>query len=193
LSESQVLAQLAEIDRLNASPGIGIRILKGIEADILSDGRLDYGPEILDRFDFVIGAVHSRFAMSRDEMTARILRALDEPQLTILGHPTGRRLLSRGPYLVDIDAVLEGAAARGVAIELNTDPRRLDLDWRYFSRARELGVQIVIGPDAHSARGFDTIDIGVGMARKGWLESDDVLNTRSVDGVLAFARARRAS
>ena len=193
LSQSQVQAQHAEIDRLNASSGTGIRILKGIEADILSDGRLDYGPDTLDRFDFVIGAIHSRFAMGRDEMTARILRALDQPQLTILAHPTGRRLLSREPYSVDMDAILEVAAARGVAIELNADPRRLDLDWRYFSRARELGVRIAIGPDAHSVPGLDTIDIGVGMAKKGWLESDDVLNTRSVNDVLAFARARKAS
>ena len=191
LSRDRVLAQHGEIDAINASRG-DVRVLKGIEADILADGSLDYGDALLDRFDYVIGSVHSRFSMDRATMTARVLRALDSPHLTILGHPTGRLLLSREPYALDVDAVLERAAANGVAVELNADPHRLDLDWRYIPRARALGVPIEIGPDAHSPRGLDYMAIGIGIARKGGLSSSEVLNTRSADGVLAFARARRA-
>jgi DNA polymerase (family X) len=191
LSRDRVLAQHDEIDALNASRS-DVRVLKGVEADILADGTLDYGDDLLDRFDFVVASVHSRFTMDRATMTARVLRALDDPRLTILGHPTGRLLLSREPYAIDVDAVLEKAAEVGAAVELNADPHRLDLDWRHIPRARSLGVPIEIGPDAHSPRGLDHMTTGIGIARKGGLSSRDVLNTRSADDVLAFAKARRA-
>ena len=191
LSRDRVLAQHDEIDALNASR-TDVRVLKGVEADILADGSLDYGDALLDRFDYVIGSVHSRFSMDRATMTARVLRALEDPRLTILGHPTGRLLLSREPYALDVEAVLEKAAAGGVAVELNADPHRLDLDWRHIPRARALGVPIEIGPDAHSPRGLDHMATGIGIARKGGLAASEVLNTRSADDVLAFARARRA-
>ena len=191
MSRDRVLEQHEEIDALNASR-TDVRVLKGIEADILADGSLDYGDALLDRFDFVVGSVHSRFAMDRAAMTARVLRALDDPHLTILGHPTGRLLLSREPYALDVEAVLEKAAEVGASVELNADPHRLDLDWRHLPRARALGVPIAIGPDAHSTRGLDYMTMGIGIARKGGLSSSDVLNTRSADEVLAFARARRA-
>lgn len=190
LSREKVLAQHEEIDALNADPSTGIRVLKGIEADILADGRLDYDEETRARFDYVIGSVHSRFGMDASRMTERILRALDDPHLTILAHPTGRLLLSREPYAFDIDAVIEKAAAVGVALELNADPHRLDLDWRHVLTAKRAGATIAIGPDAHSVNALDTMVVGVGMARKGWLEADDVLNTRAADEVLAFARRR---
>ena len=190
LSRERVLEQHAEIDALNR-PASGFRILKGIEADILADGSLDYDADLLDRFDFVVGSIHSRFAMDRATMTNRVLHALDDPHLTILGHPTGRLLLSRDPYPIDTEAVLEKAAALGVAIELNADPKRLDLDWRLLRRAKALGVTVAIGPDAHSTKGLDYTALGVGIARKAGLEVGDVLNARSVDDVLAFARARR--
>jgi DNA polymerase (family X) len=190
LSRDQVRQQHGEIDELNSRLG-DFRVLKGIEADILADGQLDYCDDLLDAFDFVIGSIHSRFGMPGPEMTERVLRALDDPRLTILAHPTGRLLLSRDPYALDVDAVLEKAAENHVAVELNADPHRLDLDWRYLQRARELGVTVEIGPDAHSAAGLDNMEIGVGVARKGWLERGDVLNARSADDVLAFARARR--
>jgi len=190
LSRDRVLAQHDEIDELNATLD-AFRVLKGIEADILPDGRLDYGDDLLDRFDFVIGSIHSRFAMDRVAMTERVLRALDDPRMTILAHPTGRLLLSREPYAIDLDAVLQKAADVGVAVELNADPHRLDLDWRHLQSARRLGVRIEIGPDAHSVAGLDNMEFGVAMARKGWLEPADVLNAASADGVLAFARARR--
>ena len=192
LARDQVLQQHEEIDALNMN-SVGVRVLKGIEADILADGALDYDADLLDRFDFVVGSIHSRFAMDRQRMTERVLRALDDPHLTILGHPTGRLLLSRDPYPIDIDAVLEKAGAVGVAVELNADPKRLDLDWRLLPRAKALGVAIGIGPDAHSTASLDNVTIGVGMARKAGIEAGDVLNARSVDDVIAFARARRAA
>ena len=192
LSKEKVLRQHEEIDALNAlSPHF--RILKGIEADILPDGRVDYHDDILDLFDFVVGSVHSRFSMDESEMTTRVLRAMDDPRLTILGHPTGRLLLNRKPYPIDINAVIEKAAERGVALELNADPHRLDLDWRYIIDAKRRGVTIEIGPDAHSPRGLDYVHVGIGIARKGWLERGDILNTRGVDDVLAFARRRLLS
>lgn len=192
LPRDRVLAQHDEIDELNATLD-GFRVLKGIEADILPDGHLDYGDDLLDRFDFVIGSIHSRFAMDRVAMTERVVRALDDPRMTILAHPTGRLLLSRGPYAIDLDAVLRKAADVGVAVELNADPHRLDLDWRHLQTARRLGVRIEIGPDAHSVSGLDNMEFGVAMARKGWLEPSDVLNAASADEVLAFARARRGT
>ena len=189
LSRERVLEQHEEIDALNETAK-DFRILKGIEADILADGSLDYDADLLERFDFVVGSVHSRFAMDRTRMTTRVLSALDDPHLTILGHPTGRLLLSRDPYPIDMDAVLEKAGALGVAIELNADPKRLDLDWRLLPRAVSYGVAIEIGPDAHSTNGLDNVALGVGIARKAGVEARDVLNTRCADDVLAFARAR---
>jgi len=190
LSVDDLHRQWAEIDQVNARL-TGIRVLKGIESDILIDGRLDYDDEVLAGFDFVIGSIHSRFAMGEADMTARVLRALDNRYLTILGHPTGRLLLSRDSYAVDLEQVFRKAAANRVALEINADPHRLDLDWRVVSRARELGVMISIGSDAHSRAGIDYMPFGVGMARKGGLTRADVLNTRPADEFLAFARARQ--
>jgi DNA polymerase (family 10) len=192
LSPDKVLMQHDEIDALNASARDGFRILKGVEADILADGAIDYDDALLDRFDYVVGSVHSRFAMDERTMTDRVLHALDDPHLTVLGHPTGRLLLSRDAYAIDMHAVLEKAAARGVAVEINADPHRLDLDWRLIPEARSLGATFEIGPDAHSTQGLDNMGFGVGIARKGGIEAGEVLNARSADEVLAFARARRA-
>lgn len=192
LKPDAVRRQHDEIDALNTKLGGSFRVLKGIEADILADGRLDYDEEIRERFDFIIGSIHSRFAMSQSQMTERVLTALDDPHLTILAHPTGRLLLSRDAYGIDMAAVLEKAAENRVAVELNADPHRLDIDWRLLHGARDRGITIEIGPDAHSTRGLAYTKIGVGMARKGWLRASDVLNTGSADDVLAFARARRA-
>ena len=188
LKPDDVHRQHDEIDELNASFRGAFTIFKGIEADILADGRLDYDAKLRASFDFVIGSVHSRFAMEEPAMTERVLRALDDPYLTILAHPTGRLLLSRDPYGLDIGAVLEKAAERGVAVELNADPHRLDLDWRHLHAAKRAGVKIAIGPDAHSTRGLDNTATGVMMARKGWLEAGDVLNTGDVAAVRRFAR-----
>lgn len=190
MSAERVRQQHGEIDELNATL-TDFRVLKGIEADILADGRLDYGDALLDEFDFVVGSIHGRFSMDSAKMTDRILRALDDPHLTILGHPTGRLLLSREPYGLALDEIFAKAKANGVAVEHNCDPKRMDLDWRHLRRAKELGVTVAIGPDAHSVAALDNVQYGVGYARKGWIEAADVLNCRSADDVLSFARARR--
>ncbi len=190
LARDAVLRQHAEIDRLNEELD-GFRVLKGIEADILADGTVDYDSELLGSFDYVIASVHSRFGLERDAMTERVLRALDDPHVTILGHPTGRLLLTRESYAIDIEAVIRKAAEVGVAVELNADPHRLDIDWRCCQVARQLGCTIEIGPDAHTQAGLDNMEIGIGVARKGWLEPGDVLNTGTADEVLQWARSRR--
>jgi DNA polymerase (family 10) len=190
LSLEKVRRQHEEIDSLNRA-WHDFRILKGIEADILADGALDYSAEELGRFDFVIGSIHSRMEQDGATITRRVLRAMDDPHLTVLGHPTGRLLLGRDPYPLDMHAVIARAAERGVAIEINGDPHRLDLDWRLCAEARAAGVCIAIGADAHSLAGFENADWGVGVARKGGLEAQDVLNTRDAEGFLDFARSRR--
>jgi DNA polymerase (family 10) len=191
LTADRVAKQHDEIDAINArSPGV--RVLKGVEADILPCGRVDYPVQVLDQFDFVIASVHTRMGMNEPQMTERVLKALDDPHVTILGHPTGRLLLTREAFAIDIDAVMSKAGEKGVAVELNADPHRLDLDWRTLRGARKHGVQVSIGPDAHTLDGLDHATLGVGMARKSWLEPSDVLNASSVDEVLAFASKRRA-
>ncbi len=190
LSAERVAQQHAEIDAWNRA-GAAPRIFKGIEADILADGRLDYGADVLDRFDFVIGSVHSRFDMDERTMTERVLRAMEDPHLTILGHPTGRLLLTRDPYPIDLQRVLARAAELGVSIEINADPQRFDLDWRLCRGARDAGIPIPIGPDAHSLAGLANVDLGVGIARKGWLTAEDVVNTKDAEGFAAYARQRR--
>ncbi len=190
LKADDLLRQADEIDEVNSRVD-GIRVLKGVEADILADGRVDFEEKVLARLDFVIASIHSRFNMNASEMTGRLLAAMDNPYLTIIGHPTGRLLLSRDPYGIDLDAIIEKAAASGVALEINADPHRLDLDWRVLRRVRAGGAMISIGADAHSIPGLGYVDYGVGMARKGWLGPDDILNARPVDQFVAFARRRR--
>ena len=190
LTPDDLLRQADEIDEVNGRLE-GIRVLKGVEADILADGRVDFEEHVLARLDFVIASIHSRFNMSPPEMTARMLAAMDNRYLTIIGHPTGRLLLSRDPYGIDLDAIIEKAAVHGVALEINADPHRLDLDWRVLRRVRAGGAMISIGADAHSIAGIGNVEFGVGMARKGWLGPDDVLNVRSVEEFTACARRRR--
>jgi DNA polymerase (family 10) len=191
LTRDAVLKQHDEIDALNERLR-GFRVLKGIEADILADGTVDFAADdLLDRFDYVIGSVHSRFGMGVAEMTERILTAMSDPRLTIVGHPTGRLLLRREPFAVDMNAMMEMAAEEGIALELNCDPNRLDLDWRWVQEARKRGVTIEIGPDAHTPSELGFVDFGMQIARKGWLEKSNVLNTGSAADVVRFARARR--
>jgi DNA polymerase (family 10) len=191
LTTDSLKRQHEEIDAINAAFQ-DFRVLKGVEADILPCGRIDYPVEVLDKFDYVIASVHSRFGMNSVQMTERVLKAMDDPHMAVLGHPTGRLLLTREPYAVDMDAVLERAGSLGVAVELNADPHRLDLDWRLARAARAHGAKIEIGPDAHSVDGLDNMALGIGMARKAWLSAADTINTRSADELVAFATKRRA-
>jgi len=189
LDEERVKEQHAEIDEINQKLN-GFRILKGIECDILPDGSLDFSDEVLATFDAVVVSVHSRFNMTEEEATRRIIKALANPFVTIFGHPTGRLLLAREGYPVDLYRIIDAAAEFGVAIELNANPHRLDLDWRFCKYAREKGAMISIGTDAHRIEGLDDMKYGIGIARKGWLSKENVLNTFSVDGFLAFAQKR---
>ena len=185
-----VLKQWEEIDKLNAKLS-GIRILKGIESDILEDGSLDYDDELLAGFDYVVGSVHSLMAMPEAEQTIRVCRALANPRLTMLGHATGRLLLKRDGYKIDLDEVLKAAAKFGKMIEINAHPQRLDLDWIHVKRAKAMGIPIVINPDAHSTGDLALYRFGVDVARRGWLGKDDVFNTRSLKDVMKELERRR--
>lgn len=190
LKEDQIKKQHEEIDRLQAL--LKIRIFKGIEADILPDGTLDYDDRILASFDFVIASVHSNFNMSGKEMTHRIIRAMSHPATTFLGHPTGRILLSREGYPVHIPEVIDAARRYGVAIELNASPYRLDLDWRYCKMAKEAGVRLSVHPDAHGINGLADTRLGVGLARKGWLSPSDLVNTLSLNEMEIYLKKKRS-
>ena len=163
----------------------------GIESDILADGSLDYPADILAGFDFVIASVHSQFSLPQEEMTRRIVRAMENPHCTMVGHVTGRLLLAREAYAVDLEAILEAAARLQVIMELNSSPYRLDLDWQWLRRARDLGLLISLNPDAHNLEGLNDVDYGVMTARKGWLTPADVLNTYSPEEVSRLLRRRR--
>jgi DNA polymerase (family 10) len=191
LDPQRVAAQRHAVDALReAVPGT--RIFHGIESDILPDGRLDYDDEVLAGFDFVIVAVHSAFNLDRDEQTRRILRAVANPRTTILGHPTGRILLRRDGYEVDLPVVLEAAAEHGVVVEIDAHPQRLDVDSAGARLARDKGAMLCISPDAHAVAGLGDLRYGVGTARRGWLEPRHVLNTRTRSEVEAYLKKRRA-
>jgi DNA polymerase (family 10) len=164
----------------------------GVESDILSDGSLDYPDAILKGFDFVIASIHSQFNLQQEAMTERILKALANPFCTMLGHMSGRLLLAREPYAFDLEAILKFAGAHQVIMEINASPFRLDLDWRWLRRAKELGILISINPDAHSLEGLDDVNYGVMTARKGWLAPEDILNTYPPAEVAQILRRRRA-
>jgi DNA polymerase (family 10) len=175
LKTDRILAQMAEIEALNVELA-PFKIFKGIESDILNDGSLDYPEEILAKFDFIIASVHSNLKMNKEKATERILRAIENPYTTILGHPTGRLLLSREGYPLDWDAILDACAKFGVSIELNANPYRLDIDWTLIPEAIKRGIQISINPDAHSKEGIADIRYGVLAARKGYLTAENCLN-----------------
>jgi len=177
LDAEQLLKQCDEIERLNAQLD-GITLLKGIEVDILEDGSLDLPDEVLAQLDLVVGAVHSRFELSREKQTERILRAMDHPHFTLLAHPGGRLIDRRAPYDVDMQRIIRHARQRGCFLELNAHPERLDLLDSQCQSARDEGVLVSINSDAHSTFDFSNLRYGVGQARRGWLEKADVLNTR---------------
>ena len=185
LQEKDIDAQFSEIDRVQKKfPKI--RIFKGIESDILADGALDYPEKVLRRFDFIIGSVHSKMKMDPDDMTRRCVSAVENPHLTMLGHPTGRLLLAREGFAFDFSAVLRAAQKHRKIIELNANPHRLDVDWRILPSIRDAGVRVAINPDAHEVDGIGDIAYGVAMARKGGLGSEHVLNTMTAKDIEAY-------
>jgi DNA polymerase (family 10) len=190
LTPERVLEQWAEIDRLNAMGG-PVRLLKGIELEILPDGTLDYPDELLAGFDLVIASVHSGFRQERATLTERMVRAVRNPNVDIIGHPTGRIIGQREGYDVDLDAVLRAAAERGTAVEINANPDRLDLSAPNARAARELGVSVPINTDAHRAENFELLRYGVATGRRAWLRPSDVLNARPLGELTAWLGARR--
>jgi len=193
LDAARLLRQRDQIHALNATFD-GFRLFSGTECDILKDGSLDFPDEVLEQLDYVVASVHNVFNLPESEMTARIIRAISNPHVTMLGHLTGRLLLSREPYAVDVPAVIEAAAATGTWIELNANPARLDMDWRWWPLAREKGVRCVINPDAHATAGLQHLWFGVAAARKGWLTREDVVNCLPLGAIeKALARKREGA
>jgi DNA polymerase (family X) len=192
LTPQRVREQQAEIDALQQRLD-GIHLFKGIECDILADGSLDFDDEVLATFDYVVASVHSYFNQSEAEMTARIIRAISHPRVTMLGHATGRLLLRRDSYKLDIEAVLQAAAKHGTLVEINAHPQRLDLDWVHCKRARALGVQMVINPDAHNTNDLAYVRYGMDVARRAWLQKEDVFNTKTTPQVRKAFTLRRST
>lgn len=192
LDEDALKRQGEEIAKLNAEFAGRFHILKGTECDILRDGALDFSDDTLASLDFVVASIHSNFNLTREEQTQRMLHAIENPYVDIVGHPTGRILLGRPGYDLDIEAVIEAAAKHGVCIEINAHPSRLDLDWHWLRKACDKGIKIPIDPDAHALVGIDDMRYGVGIARKGWLRAADVLNTLEYETLGAYFRMRRS-
>lgn len=190
LNEIRLAAQHREIDELNQKLA-PFRIFKGIESDILYDGSLDYSDEVLASFDFVVASVHSVLKMSEEKATERLIKAIENPYTTILGHPTGRLLLSRSAYPIDHQKVIDACAANGVVIEINANPLRLDLDWRWHQYALEKGVMLAINPDAHRTDGFYDMHYGVLVGRKGGLSSEQCINAMNLEQIDAFFKNRK--
>ncbi len=186
LDEARLAKQLEDIAKLNASKKYRVRVLSGSEVDILKDGTLDFSDDVLARLDFVVASVHTLFTLDREAQTARIIKAIENEHVDMVGHLTGRLLNKREPYDVDIAKVIDAAAANDTIIELNANPWRLDLDWRWWRRAAEKGVLCSINPDAHDIDQLAFAAHGVRIARKGWLTPEQVLNTRSLPEVLSW-------
>ncbi len=190
IDEAQLRAQVALIRELNKKFD-GFRMFAGVECDILRDGSLDFPDNILSQLDYVVASVHSVFNLSEADMTARVIRAMENRFVTMLAHPTGRLLLKREPYQIDIPAVLDAAARTGTWIELNAAPKRLDLDWRWWPLAKQKGVKCVINPDAHRTERLQDLWFGIGSARKGWLTKGDVVNCLPLGKIEHALRAKR--
>jgi DNA polymerase (family 10) len=190
LNIERVLQQQEEIDHLNKKFA-PFKIFKGIESDILGDGRLDYPDEILKRFDFVVASVHQNLKMDEEKATNRLLKAIENPYTTILGHPTGRLLLSRSGYPINYKKIIDACAANQVAIEINANPLRLDLDWRWHQYALEKGVMLCINPDAHRLEGYLDMHYGINIARKGGLSADKCLNSFSLAQISTYFTDRK--
>jgi len=183
LDEKRVLAQIEDIATLNRSGEVGVHLFAGIEVDILGDGSLDLPTAVLAELDYVVASVHSRFSQSEEEMTARLVRAIEHPLVTMVGHLSGRLLLRREPYEFNTTKVIDAVAANGKIIEINANPQRLDMDWRHWRKAADKGVLACINPDAHAVEHFDFVEAGIHVARKGVLQSREIFNTSSLHQV----------
>ncbi len=192
LSEERLLRQVAEIRALNESRRFKTHVFAGVECDILADGRLDFADDVLARLDYIVASVHNAFAQDEATMTARIVRAIEHPATTMLGHVTGRLLLRREGYKVDVGRAIDAAIANNVIIELNASPWRLDLDWRHWRKAAERGLLCSVNPDAHETAGLEHVRAGINAARKGGLTREQVFNTRPLREVTAWLEQRRA-
>ena len=191
LSPERVLEQFAHIDKINANLDNNFRIFKGIESDILYDGKLDYEEDILTQFDFIIASVHSILKMDIEKATSRLLTAIENKYTTMLGHMTGRLLLSREGYPLHTKIIIDACAANGVVIELNANPYRLDIDWRWIDYCIEKGVLISINPDAHSINGLNDIEYGIYAAQKGMLNAANCFNTKSLAEVESYFKSKK--
>jgi DNA polymerase (family 10) len=191
MDEKRALEQIKQVQAADRAMEGKIRVFTGIEVDILADGALDLDDEVLAQMDVVIASVHTRFEQSREEMTARVLRAIENPNVRILGHPTGRLLLRREPFALDLPAVLKRAAELGVAMEHNAAPERLDLNDHDLRLAKELGCKIIMSSDSHDSRNLGKMGFGAKQLRRAWLTAEDVLNTREAAGFIEGLRARR--
>jgi DNA polymerase (family 10) len=189
LDETRVLKQIEEIDRINEKLK-GFQILKGTEVDILTDGKIDHPDKVLQKLDFVVAAVHSAFKQEKEKMTKRIVRALENPLVHCLAHPTGRLLGARAPYEIDLDEVMEAAKKYGKVLEINATLERLDLDDIHCKKANEMGIRMAIGTDSHHPGQLWMISLGVGVARRGWLETGDVLNAMSLKEILKWCQRK---
>jgi len=189
LDESRLLKQMEEIDCLNERMK-GFQILKGTEVDILSDGKLDFSDKVLEKLDVVVASVHSGFKQDKQRMTRRIIRALENPYIHVLGHPTGRLLGARDPYEVEMGEVMEAAKKYGKALEINAYFERLDLDDIHCRKAKEMGIRVAIGTDSHHLDQMWMMSLGVAVARRGWLETEDVLNALSLKELLKWCHNR---
>jgi DNA polymerase (family X) len=190
LDEAKLRAQVAAIRKLNKKFA-GFRLFAGVECDILRDGSLDFEDKVLSELDYVVASIHSVFNLSEPDMTRRVIRAMENPFVTILAHPTGRLLLKRESYQIDIPAILDAAAETATWVELNAAPKRLDLDWRWWPRAKQKGVKCVIDPDAHRAERLQDLWFGIGIARKGWLTKEDVVNCLPLGKIEQALQAKR--
>jgi DNA polymerase (family 10) len=189
LDEKRTLEQIKKIHAANARHP-GIRILASSEVDVLKSGKLDLDDEVLAQLDVVLVSIHSYMALERAEMTDRILAAIENPYTQIIGHPTGRLVLRRDAYAYDMERILDAAHKHGVVMECNAAPERLDLKDTHLRMAKERGVKIVISTDAHTTRGLQAMRYGVQMARRGWLEKKDVINTFGLEKLLAALREK---
>ena len=191
LNDEQVLQMVDQIRAFNESGESKVHVFSGIECDILPDGSLDLEESTLKALDYTVMSVHSSFSQSEEEMTARIIRAVEHPATKILGHPTGRLLLRREPYKVNLTKIIDAAIANSVIIEINANPHRLDMDWRFWRRAADRGLMCAINPDAHNTDGLNYYLAGLNIARKGWLEKEQILNCRDSEGIVRWFSSRK--